>query len=186
MPRPITPDVDAVLEGPRYRPVKLAEFEFSAPVRYWTGTDQITFNGHTFLAVGFLGKVSAVTETPEIRAVPIDFELSGMQPAIRSIILGEHYQGRACRLWEGFMANDGTLVPEPVLTFVGRMNAPEIVDSGTSVTIRLRAENRLIDLERPRIRRYTDRFQQSRYPGDLFFEFVEEMIEKRITWPDAS
>jgi hypothetical protein len=81
------------------------------------------------------------------------------------------------------MAEDwGGFIEAPVLLFDGRMDMVEVTDGGRIATIALAAENRLRDLERPRLRRYTSQDQQSEYPGDLGFDFVPELQELEIRW----
>ncbi len=51
-----------------------------------------------------------------------------------------------------------------------------------TATIVVTAESRLIDWNRPRIRRYTDGDQQERFSGDLGFQFMSDASEKEINW----
>jgi hypothetical protein len=46
----------------------------------------------------------------------------------------------------------------------------------------VRAENRLADLERPRVRRYNSGDQQLLFSGDKGLEFVEQMVDTSIVW----
>ena len=57
-----------------------------------------------------------------------------------------------------------------------------ISDDGENATIKVSCESRLIDLNRNRVRRYTDVDQQSEVSGDLGFKFVESLQEKSIDW----
>jgi len=41
---------------------------------------------------------------------------------------------------------------------------------------------RLVDWERPRIRRYNNADQQVAFTGDKGFEFVPQMVEKELIW----
>jgi hypothetical protein len=80
---------------------------------------------------------------------------------------------------------DGAAVTAPrvmVEVFSGYMDTMDIQESGDTCTIQLAVENRLIELERPRIRRLTNEDQQSRFPGDLGLEFVEAIQEREIYW----
>jgi len=57
-----------------------------------------------------------------------------------------------------------------------------ISESADEAAIELTIENRLIDLERPRIARYTSAYQKSVYVGDLGLDFVEDLQDKEIVW----
>ena len=60
-----------------------------------------------------------------------------------------------------------------------QMNIQE--DSQTS-TIEVRVENKLIDLERARVARYTSGYQKSIYAGDLGLDFIEDLQDKTVSW----
>ena len=53
-------------------------------------------------------------------------------------------------------------------------------------TLELTLENKLVDLERPRVGRFTDNFQQSEFSGDKGFSFVEGLQDKALTWGRSS
>ena len=40
-----------------------------------------------------------------------------------------------------------------------------------------------VDWQRPRAGRFNNEDQQSYWPGDRFFEYVPQMVEKQIIWP---
>ena len=70
--------------------------------------------------------------------------------------------------------------------FSGYMDQMNIVDGGETSTIELMVENRLIDLERARVARFTSGYQKSIYPGDLGLDFVEDLQDKDIVWGRSS
>ena len=53
---------------------------------------------------------------------------------------------------------------------------------GQTATIRLTAESRLADWQRPRVRRYNNADHQVLYPNDKFFEHVEKQVEVVHIW----
>jgi len=57
-----------------------------------------------------------------------------------------------------------------------------IVENGETAEVSLTGESRLIDLERPRVRRWTSEDQKSLYSGDLGFDFLNSIQEKEIVW----
>ena len=61
------------------------------------------------------------------------------------------------------------------------MDIAKLMRTGTA-TITLNCESRLIQLERPKNRRYTHEDQQERLTGDLGFEFVTDLQDKEIIW----
>jgi hypothetical protein len=69
-----------------------------------------------------------------------------------------------------------------VEVFTARMDQMTLDEGPETCTIQLTVENILVDLERPRVARYTNNDQQSRFPGDRGFEFVESLQTKEIFW----
>jgi len=57
------------------------------------------------------------------------------------------------------------------------------IDEGPETSsIEVKVENKLIDLERARVRRFTSGYQKSKYPGDKGFDFVESIQDKEVVW----
>jgi hypothetical protein len=73
------------------------------------------------------------------------------------------------------------LVADPVEIFKGRVNQMNI-EAGETATVSLTVESRLVDWERPRVRRYNNADQQVAFTGDKGFEFVPQMVEKELIW----
>ena len=67
-----------------------------------------------------------------------------------------------------------------------------IIDEGPETcTVTLTVENRLVDLERPRVLRFTDQSQQSRLSGlgvttDKGLQFVDSLQNKVVAWGKTS
>ncbi len=165
------------------RPVLLVELGFaSGTSRVWSGLGTLSWSGQDWLGVGTLGQVSSVEETLEVRAAGASFGLSGVPADLLTHVMTEPLQSRPVKLWLGFMDENWAVVPDPVLIFRGLMDTVEIRDGGPTATITLLAENRLRDLERLRVRNYTDADQQADYPGDRGFEFVPALQTMTIPW----
>ncbi|MBI1208021.1 MAG: hypothetical protein GC191_12130 [Azospirillum sp.] len=165
------------------RPALLAELQFaSGTSRAWSGIGTLHWNGEDWLGTGTLGRVSTVTETIDLKAVGARFELSGIPSDLLTHMVGEPLQGRRALLWLAFFDEDWVLVPEPVLLFRGFMDSVELRDGGQTSSIALNVENRLADLSRARVRRYTDADQQAEFPGDLGFSFVASMQDLQLLW----
>jgi len=58
-----------------------------------------------------------------------------------------------------------------------------VIDLGRALaTIELKIESKMVDLRKPRIRRYTHADQQSRFPTDKIFEFVDRIQTESLEW----
>lgn len=76
----------------------------------------------------------------------------------------------------------GTIIADPDERFTGRADVMALSDDGQTATITLSVESRLIDLQRPRSRRYTHDDQQIYYPADLGLQYVADLQDKEFTW----
>jgi hypothetical protein len=186
MSRSLDAAVAAELQKAAMQPVLFFEGEFtSGTTRAWTGVGTIVWNGQTWQGVGTFGGFSGVEETGEIRAVNFTVSLDGVSPLLISAALGDAKQGAPGRVWLGMLDSTGALIGTPYLIAAGRLDVPEIEDSGEAATVRITYESRLIDLKRPRIRRYTSEDQKLDYADDLGFDFIPSLQDKTITWGRA-
>ena len=85
-------------------------------------------------------------------------------------------------VWLGLLAENGSIIADPVQAFSGRLDVPEIKDDADTCTITISYESRLIDLTVARTWRYTHESQQVLFPGDLGFEYVTAIQDREITW----
>ena len=163
------------------------ELDFAGGVVRVNGSvASITIGGNEFLGVGGLGGISAAEESAELQAYGLTVSLSGIPRDAIALALAEAYQGRAATVWEVLLNRDTWQpIADPVVIFRGRMDQMN-VSLGQSATVEVRLENRLVDWERPRIRRYTSEDQQVAFPADRGFEFVSDTAEREIVWPAAS
>lgn len=195
---------DAVIE-----PFFAIELNFdSAPIRLWTGTGESTIDGQTYIGTGNLLDISSVEETSEMAVKGATITLSGMSSEVISLALQSPYQGRVCNIYFGLLIDhdnwilntgswndlgewvdvaywqDGEVQAYASLTqiFSGYMDEMNITEGPDFGTIELKVENKLIDLERQRVRRFTNQYQKSVYPGDRGLEFVENIQDKEIVW----
>ena len=70
--------------------------------------------------------------------------------------------------------------------FSGELDQMNIEESVDSASISVTAENVLVKLERPVIRRLTNEDQKSRFPSDRGLEFVASLQDREIFWGKAA
>lgn len=174
--------VIAASGGEVVRPVLLSALDWpSGMVRLTSAPFNVTWGGNTYLGVGDLGEISRVEEGPETKSYGITLALSGIRPEYLNEVTTSPVQGRSCRLWFGMLDDSHQLIGDPLEIFGGRMDVAT-VEMGATCTITVSAESRLVDWERPRVRRYTHEDQQAAFPGDRGLEFVVGMIEVELLW----
>ncbi|QDL55298.1 hypothetical protein [Rhodoferax aquaticus] len=170
------------LAASQVRGVVFVEMDFPAGfLRLNNSAQQLNWNGFTWLGIGRLGSIDPVGEGMKLEARSLKFTVTGIDSANIAIALGQHYQGRACKVWLAPLDEAYAVLPDPVLVFSGRMDTMD-VELGATATITVSAESRLADWDRPRVRRYNSADQAITDPADKGFDFVPQMVEKSLRW----
>lgn len=143
----------------------------SLPVREISLLSAMTGGQETFYGCGSMGAVSSMQAGAEARSYGITLTLSGIPGNWASYLRTQDVQGRPIRVYRGFC--DRLYVPRLFRSvWVGRGDTQTCRVGGDATDVTISAENVLIDWERGRVRHYTDVDQQSRYPGDLFMQYM--------------
>lgn len=188
--RPLPQEVADALAAREGAPRWLIEIAFdSGTTRLWNGIGTLTALGHEWTGAGRLGGIEPIEETGDTVAagvvmslaiVPTE-EVPDAPDAFLNIALAEEYQGRRCTIYQAMLDPETlTLVQEPFVRFRGYLDVMEDVELPGAAVLRVTAENRLIDLERPRKRFYTPEDQKAAYPGDTFFDEVASLQNREI------
>jgi len=160
----------------------MAMLTFKTQTTYvWSGVGTLVWNGYNFLGVGSLGKIGTITEGVDVKADGMTLELSGIDPIYRAECLTDIKIGAPAKVWFGNTFN-GALVGTPYLVFSGTVDKPTFHIGADSDTIVLALENRMIDLARATMRRYTHADQHLYYPDDTAFLHVEQLNDLVINW----
>lgn len=178
-------------------------FDGDNTLRLWTGQGTLVLeDGTSWVGTGNLLNISAIEETSELAVKGATLTLSGVPSEVLSLALSEPYQGRVCNIYFGtfsqgsilqesssyILLQDGSRINLETTDkdfseiFSGYMDQMNIEESGETSTIQLLVENKLVDLERARVARFTSGYQKSIYAGDLGLDFVEDLQDKQISW----
>jgi len=177
----------------------------TSTLRFWSGLGEVILDGETYVGSGQMIQISSVDETLDVSAKGATLTLSGLPSDLLSLAIQEPYQGRKCKIYFGIRDNKAQLLQQEdddyILTetgayidtsvppvnvmaeiFTGYIDQMNIDEGAESSSIAVYVESRLIDLQRPRERRYTSESQKSRFPNDRGFEFVEDLQAKKFQW----
>lgn len=172
-------------------PVLFAEVDWAEGLeRYVTAGADMTWNSVVWRGIGDVVSIDPITEADAVEATAVRFSLAGVASSRISQALQTQAQGRRATLWLGVLDPDTLqLIGTPVREFEGRLDAPAIAEStdGGEVvaTVSITAESRMASLLSANVRRYTDQDQRRFHPGDAFFRFTAEMVERLIVFPSA-
>ena len=205
MSRDLDPDTIKAISQDVVHPFFAVELKFDGDetLRMWTGHGTLVLDdGTQWVGTGNLLDISSIEETAEMAVKGATLTLSGVPSEILSLALSEPYQGRVCNIYFGtfsygsllketgnyILLQDGSRINLETgekgfnQLFSGYMDQMNIDDGGETSTIELKVENRLVDLERARVSRYTKFYQQSVYPDDEGLNFVEDLQTRKVPW----
>lgn len=183
MARSIESAMSAAVAADLVRPIFLCQLAFpSGNVNLWSGIGDLTVDSVDYVGAGTLLGVSDISESADVQANGIRVSLSGISSTMITKARDENYQGRELKILLGAMDSTNSIIDDPVVMFSGFMDTMTISDGGETAIISVTAENRLIEFEKTRIRRYTAEDQKIDFPNDKGLEFVAEMAEKEIVW----
>lgn len=182
--RTLTAAVKSEVDKILVRPALFVEILLDGgPIRLWSGIGNFILGGNVYNGVGHFGGIDRVQETAgDVRATGVAMTLSGIPSNLISDALTEHFQGRSTTIWLAFFDANDVLIADEIKVFSGKADYPVIEEGGDTAKITVFAESRLVDMERPRIRRYTDEDQKELFPGDRGLEFVAGLQNKEIVW----
>jgi hypothetical protein len=183
--------VKAQIEGRKPRLAPLQRFDFlSGTQRYWPGFGPITAGGHVWLGTQGLSAIGEITASSNGSAPEQTFTLSGVDASFVAAAQAAkpEYYGRLAFIYFQFFDENWQTLDSPVPFWWGRMYsliAREVPAEKTRTrALTLSAETIFASRRRPRNSYYTDRDQQSRFPGDRACEHTLGMQSKLITFPD--
>jgi hypothetical protein len=156
------------LVAPIVRMALMASLQFGDNTVYvWSGIGPTTWNGMTFQGVGSFGDVSPISEDSDVAAKSVTISLSAIPSSLMSEVLFETRVLRSANIWLALYDASGGLISTPLLSYQGKMDAPELEDDGQHCVCTISLENVLVDLNRPVYRRYTDADQQLDLPDQI-------------------
>lgn len=187
MSRSLTSSMETAITADLVRPILLLQCKFdSGDLNLWNGIGTLTVSSVDYVGAGTLLAIGEIAESSELQANGITVTLSGITDPLLSKARDEDYQGRELIVKLGAMDAANAVIADPVTVFSGFMDTMAINDASETATIQVTVENRLIEFERTRVRRYTAEDQKIDYPNDKGLEFVAEMAEKEIVWGHSS
>lgn len=187
--RDLTAGMLAEITAVLLRPVIFFEGEFHATgspsaqfLRLWSGVGELTWDSKVWTGGGNLLHISPLEDSTRIEALGFTVTLSGLPSDKISLALQSIRQGKPGKLWLGCLDASDAVVADPYLIQQGRFDIVVIDDNGETCTIMGQYESRLVDLLKPRIRRYTHEDQQIDHPGDNGFRHVAGLQDAVLIW----
>tara|TARA_R100000353_G_scaffold24240_1_gene20876 strand:- start:4893 stop:5513 length:621 start_codon:yes stop_codon:yes gene_type:complete len=157
-----------------------AEFD-SGTLDLWTGVGDFTSGSTTYTGAGELLDISNIEENNELSSTNLTITISGLNSDIVTYATTEDYQNRPLTLKMFFFHPDTAEEINNYVLFKGRMDTLTVND-GDTFSVIISAENKLIDLTRPKNLFYTPETQNFLHAGDKGLEFVPRIQEQTVNW----
>jgi len=193
--RPLPATLSAEIAKPVVRPFLAVHIAFPDPVWIWTGLGTIGFADAEWIGIGGvdtegnpagIGSIDTIGEGTDGSATGIKCTLVGIPPEYRDDLVDQAVRGVLFEIYVGALDETHQKVVAYKLLTKAKLDAYRIIDGGNDLSVEAIGESRMIDQRRPTIRRYTDAYQQAKYPGDRFFEYQGQMAEIPVLWGKAS
>ena len=186
----LTPELVDLIMADVVRPALFIFADFpSGAQRFWTGSEDIEWDGFTWKAVGGAISFDAVAETVDTAAKGLAARLSGLDTALTHKIISDAYQGNIAIVYVAFWDWNGThelvFAPEPL--WRGQLDTDHSEVNGETTELIVNSEHRLIDILRKREYRYSDRDQALLFPDmlDTGLNKLPSVIDASIPWGKA-
>lgn len=183
--RDMSTAIETAVESSNVPFLVLVELDFvEGTERYTNAGSNFIWDGHVWYGTSGLGTISALEEGQDLQEYGCTLTLSGISAEHVAKCLGAGYQGRSATIWMAPLSEDFRILEDPIVIFKGRMDTMPI-QLGSEASIQITIESKLVDWERPRVRRYNNEDQIAEYPTDRGFEYVTLMVEKELVWGKA-
>lgn len=158
--------------------------EFSGGTLYFsTGSQTVTWDGHSWIAIGGNLAVEAISEAKTLSAQGVRVHLDGVDQTVISPLLAQNYIGRTCQVYLVHFDGDGAIVSDPYLEFQGIMTQPfEVRQTDETCVVSTRFTSPLTRFREKRGIRATVISHQQHFNGDTFFRHLKGIANRKIWW----
>lgn len=172
----------AGFDGAVVRPVYLVEIDFPSGFFRANSSDKhLTVGGNLYYGVGNFGKISETGVTTGTAAQTVKLTLSNVPADQVAGVVAENTRKRPVVISMCLFTPAHALVAPPFVIFSGKIDSLNM-EIAQAVTLQVSATSNLINWSRAVNSRYTNEDQQSKYPGDKGFKFINQLQTLRIQW----
>ena len=181
--RSLSTGFQAAIAGQVVMPVILVSIQFSNETIYcWSGYGPLSWNGHTWSGLGYLGTIANLAEVSDLSAQNVTLMLEGIPNELVSDCINTANQSNAVQIYLGFMTTSNTLIADPVLVYYGQTDVPTITCGAQTSAISITCESPLVTLNQASNRVYSNADQWIDYPTDQGFTFVPAIQDWNGNW----
>ena len=172
----------AAIALPHIRPIVFVKLEFDGGTEYiHNAVGTYTTLSQSWEGIGALGDIGPLEEGLDLSPFGVSMTLNALNAELLAIATGEEVFNRRATIYIGYLDENGVLVADPQERWSGFMDNISI-RLGAENALALQCENDFRFFDRANGSLFTDEDQQRRFSGDVFFEFLDQMIDAKLSW----
>ena len=183
--RDLPAELSDEIRKPALKPFLAIHIDLPDPVFAFTGSGSMQIDGNDYVGIEGVASIDQITESTDGSATGAKAVLHRVPAEFRDDVADQAVRGGLYEMYLGVFDETFQTVKAFKNIWKGTLQSYDIFDGGDELTIEVGGESRSIDQKRPAIKRFTDAYQQEKYPGDLVFEYVPQMAETPILWAKA-
>jgi hypothetical protein len=185
--RTLSVSMQAAIIAGTVRPVMLALLSFGATtLTLSTAQQDIVWNSITWSGNGWFFGPQNIKESGDRNSDEINIDLSGVPPALVAEILLYGQKKETGSFWLALCDASWAVIASPYLLFSGHYDSAQFSDDGDTSTLTIGYTSDTGEIQDAAEVRMTDAEQQTRYPGDLGFQFIEGIKDWSGYWGKAA
>lgn len=138
--------------------------------------------GDTYTGMGALGQIGSLDEGTDLSPFGVTMRLNALDSTLLALAEGEEVFNRRVTTYTGFLDENGALVDTPAERWSGWGDSLGLQLGGDQDGIELQCESEMRFSDRTNGARFTDEDQQSRYPSDIMFQYLAQIVDARVPW----
>lgn len=186
--RSLTTDAQTALAQPVVGLAQLVFMDFGggSTIALNSTNMNLTWGGVTYIGAAGLGSIEPIDDSPgEIKGV--QFTMAGVSAEQIGLALDDSgdWQGAVITIRTAILDANWQIVDAPV-EWSGYGDTMSLSEDGETASVTATAESTAVDLLRGSPLTYSDADQQSLYPGDRAFEYVDDQADQTVVWPSKA
>lgn len=128
MARSLTTNQQTLLNARGVKKCELVQIDFDTPMYLTTAGRTVNYGGHAWLGDGTLLALGDISETLEIQSHALTLELSGANPALVALAMGNTGKGKRVRVWVAVFDAAGAIEGAPSLEADVQIDTMQVID----------------------------------------------------------
>lgn len=158
----------------------------SGPVRYWSRTGILPWDGYEWTGCGILGQISGASRSVDLAINEVTFTLRGVPPTAAQILSGL-VRNKTATVTRGAISRRGvvTVDDEPTIDALCDYQKLKVDPRNGTATIQIIGQQGFRILDRAQDIALTDQQQRSEYPDDCGMALVHTFVNRDSNWRSA-